>query len=62
LNGTLVIEGLPQPQEQANQAHQEWRHVSDQPTFTWHDHRIHWMAQQRPPVVAADPRHAHKGV
>ena len=60
LNGTLVIEGLPQPQEQANQQHQEWRHVSNQPTFTWHDHRIHWMAQQRPPVVAADPHHPHK--
>jgi hypothetical protein len=60
LNGSLIIEGLPQEKEQANQQRPKWRHVSDQPTFTWHDHRIHWMAQQRPPVVAADPHHAHK--
>jgi hypothetical protein len=60
LNGSLIIEGLPQKQEQPNQQHPKWRHVSDQPTFTWHDHRIHWMAQQRPAVVVADPHHAHK--
>jgi hypothetical protein len=61
LNGSLIIEGLPQKQDQANQRQRpKWRHVSDQPTFTWHDHRIHWMAAQRPPVVAADPHHAHK--
>jgi hypothetical protein len=60
LNGTLIIEGLPQPQEQANQQRPQRRHVSDQHTFTWHDHRIHWMAQQRPPVVAADPHQPHK--
>jgi hypothetical protein len=50
LNGSLIIEGLPQKQEHANQQRPKWRHVSDQPTFTWHDHRIHWMAQQRPPA------------
>jgi len=53
---------LPQSQAQAraNQQVPEWRHVSDQPAFTWHDYRTHWMAQQRPPVVAADPHHPHK--
>ena len=60
LNGSLIIEGLPQKQGQPNQQRPKWRHVSDQPAFTWHDHRIHWMAQQRPAVVAADPHHAHK--
>jgi len=60
LNGSLIIEGLPQKQEQPNQQRPKWRHVSDHPAFTWHDHRIHWMASQRPPVVAADPHHAHK--
>jgi len=60
LNGSLIIQGLPQKQEQPNQLRSKWHHVSDQPTFTWHDHRIHWMAQQRPAVVAADPHHAHK--
>jgi len=51
---------LPQPPAQANQQVPRWRHVSDQPTFTWHDYRTHWMGLQRPPVVAADPRHPHK--
>ena len=60
LNGSLIIEGLPQKQEQPNQQGTKWRHVSDQPAFTWHDHRIHWMALQRPAAVAADPHHAHK--
>jgi len=60
LNGSLIIQGLPQKQEQPNQLRPKWHHVSDKPTFTWHDHRIHWMAQQRPAVVAADPHHAHK--
>jgi len=58
LNGSLVIEGLPQ-QMGAPQKPPAWRHVADLPSFTWHDHRIHWMSQQRPPVVAADPGHPH---
>ena len=51
---------LPQPPAKASQQVPRWRHVSDQPTFTWHDYRTHWMGQQRPPVVAADPHHPHK--
>jgi len=60
LNGSLIIAGLPQKQDQGTQQRPKWRHVSGRPTFTWHDHRIHWMASQRPPVVAADPHHRHK--
>jgi len=56
LNGRLPPS---QPQARANQQVPEWRHVSDQPAFTWHDYRTHWLAQQRPPVVAADPHHPH---
>ena len=51
---------LPQPPAQTNQQVPQWRHVSDHPTFTWHDYRTHWMGQRRPPVVAADPHHPHK--
>ena len=60
LNGSLIIQGLPQQlgQTSPNQP-PTWQHVSDTPTYTWHDHRIHWMAQQRPPVVAADPARPH---
>jgi hypothetical protein len=39
---------LPQPPAQTNQQVPQWRHVSDHPTFTWHDYRTHWMGQQRP--------------
>jgi len=61
LNGSLIISGLPQELGQgAQQKPPQWKHVSNTPSYTWHDHRMHWMAQQRPPVVAADPRHAHK--
>jgi hypothetical protein len=51
---------LPQPPAPASQRVPQWRHVSDRPTFIWHDYRTHWMGLQRPPVVAADPRHPHK--
>ncbi|HSK96628.1 MAG TPA: hypothetical protein VK891_08435, partial [Euzebyales bacterium] len=33
----------------------EWRKVSDEPTWTWHDHRVHWMSPEPPPVVRDDP-------
>jgi len=62
LNGSLIIQGLPQQLIQGSSAPKPvlWKHVSNSDTVSWHDHRMHWMAQQRPPVVAADPRHAHK--
>lgn len=28
-----------------------WTKVSDDPTYAWHDHRIHWMSTQLPPMV-----------
>lgn len=59
LNGRLP-QSQSQSQAQGSQQAPQWRHVSDQPTFTWHDYRTHWMGQQRPPVVAADPHHPHK--
>jgi hypothetical protein len=36
-----------------------WQPTAGTGTARWHDHRIHWMGQTRPPAVAADPRHAH---
>ncbi len=58
LNGSLVIEGLPQ-QLGTPQQPPAWKHVADLPSFSWHDHRIHWMSQQRPPIVAKDPANPH---
>ena len=63
MNRSLATEGQspPDPEpEPPNQQQPDWRHVSDQPTFTWHDHRTHWMADQPPPTVEADPTHPHK--
>ena len=60
LNGSLVVSGFARRlAERQQQGPPQWKRVSDRPTFTWHDHRMHWMAQQRSPVVAADPRNPH---
>jgi hypothetical protein len=36
-------------------AEPEWRKISDGNSVRWHDHRIHWMGDQLPPQVRADP-------
>jgi len=59
LNNVQEIRTLPSPSA-VEPGRAVWRHVSTAPTFTWHDHRIHWMTQQRPPVVAGDPHHPHR--
>ena len=28
-----------------------WRKISDEPTYAWHDHNIHWMSPTLPPIV-----------
>jgi len=37
----------------------KWHKIATNGVARWHDHRIHWMTQARPPVVAADPGHPH---
>lgn len=32
-----------------------WERVSSEPSWFWHDHRIHWMAATDPPQVKVDP-------
>ncbi|HEX4866202.1 MAG TPA: hypothetical protein VFV32_01105 [Acidimicrobiales bacterium] len=29
----------------------EWETVADDGTYAWHDHRVHWMGDARPPVA-----------
>ncbi len=60
LNGNQVIDSLPTQQAGATQAAPQWKVVAQGNTFSWHDHRIHWMTQQRPPQVAADPGTARR--
>lgn len=35
-------------------AEPDWEKVSDESTYAWHDHRIHWMSQAPPPQVASN--------
>lgn len=36
-------------------AEPEWRRVVDGSTHAWHDHRIHWMSPEKPPMVKSNP-------
>lgn len=36
-----------------------WKVVSSQRVATWHDHRVHWMDNNPPPVAQKDPGHNH---
>jgi hypothetical protein len=36
-----------------------WTRVSTRTSYTWHDHRIHWMSKTPPPVVRADSSEPH---
>ena len=39
------------PADLAPDQEPRWTKVSDEPTYAWHDHRIHWMSTQLPPVL-----------
>jgi hypothetical protein len=34
----------------------EWKRVSSDGSYAWHDHRIHWMSESIPPAVADESR------
>lgn len=38
----------------------EWRRLTDDVTWRWHDHRIHWMAPAPPPDVQQRPDARHR--
>lgn len=38
----------------------EWRQVSDEPVWRWHDHRVHWASTSLPPAVEAAPDVPHR--
>ena len=42
------------PAEVGRDFEPRWDTVFEEPTFAWHDHRIHWMSAQLPPAVT-DP-------
>jgi hypothetical protein len=39
------------PADVGPQHEPRWEKVSDDQTYAWHDHRIHWMSPQLPPMV-----------
>jgi hypothetical protein len=57
LNRALFAD-LPTSTE-GNTAPPVWKPIATKSTARWHDHRIHWMGQSRPPAVAADPTRPH---
>jgi hypothetical protein len=58
LNRNLFADSVPSGQDAGTMA-PSWHQIGSSGKTRWHDHRIHWMGQQRPPAVQADPRHAH---
>jgi hypothetical protein len=46
---------VPLPAEADATAEPQWELVSQDPSYGWHDHRIHYMSPQEHPVIAADP-------
>jgi hypothetical protein len=58
INRALFTDSLPTG-DAANTT-PEWKQTATIGAVRWHDHRIHWMGQSRPPEVAADPTHPHQ--
>jgi hypothetical protein len=47
--------GVPVPDSADPGADPLWERVSDEPSYEWHDHRIHWMSRSDPPKVRRNP-------
>jgi hypothetical protein len=59
LNRTRFATGTV-PASADPQAPPRWEPVSLSPSYSWHDHRIHWMQQALPAVVRVAPRRRHR--
>jgi hypothetical protein len=51
LNDDRYAEGVSVPANATPKATPDWQTVDRTGRFTWHDHRIHWMAHTVPPQV-----------
>lgn len=45
--------GVTVPKHASAKAKPRWEPVSQGGTYTWHEHRVHWMSTDRPPKVEA---------
>jgi hypothetical protein len=50
----------PVPTATKKQPAAKWRPVGATNSFTWNDFRPQWSAEQRPPIVTADPHASHQ--
>jgi len=53
-------QGCPIAPEANPQAPPQWQRISSGQTVRWHDHRVHWMGAQPPPVVRKSPGKLHQ--
>lgn len=51
--------GADVPPEVTEDSEPGWVQISDEPSYYWHDHRIHWMSATLPPAVDEDPNSEH---
>jgi hypothetical protein len=58
LNRALFADSVPTGQNAGSVA-PAWKQIGTTGAARWHDHRIHWMGRDRPPLVASDPTHPH---
>ncbi|OLB80440.1 MAG: hypothetical protein AUI14_06800 [Actinobacteria bacterium 13_2_20CM_2_71_6] len=59
LNRSLFADSVPTGGQAADVA-PAWHQTASVGRTQWHDHRIHWMGQARPPAVNADPTRPHQ--
>lgn len=45
--------GVTVPKNASPKAKPKWELISQGGTYTWHEHRVHWMSTNRPPRVEA---------
>jgi hypothetical protein len=57
LNDDLTIEEIPSSANASAQP--KWHQISASNSYRFHDHRIHWVGNDRPAVVTQDPNHPH---
>jgi hypothetical protein len=56
---TYVNRDEPPPATAEAHAAPRWHEVARSRTYTWHDHRTHWMASSAPAAVDRDPHARH---
>lgn len=59
INRAMFADSVPSGTDPGSVA-PSWKQVATTGSVRWHDHRVHWMGQSRPPEVAADPTHPHQ--